>query len=96
MSRIGPFWWRLACLTLLASAAYVVGVASRPTATAEAGVRQTTPKQHFLTGDQQSVPILQDIAATLKQIDARVAKIEKTVAEIAARDAAETARKGRR
>jgi hypothetical protein len=36
--------------------------------------------QHFKSGDQISVPVLEEILATLRQIDARLARIE-TVAQ---------------
>jgi hypothetical protein len=37
----------------------------------------TTPQpQHMLSGGQQSVPILQDISATLKEIDGRLSRME--------------------
>jgi hypothetical protein len=37
----------------------------------------TTPQpQHMLSGGQQSVPILKDIAATLKEIDGRLSRME--------------------
>ena len=41
----------------------------------------TTPQpQHMLSGGQMSVPILQDISATLKEIDGRLSRME-TVAK---------------
>ncbi len=37
----------------------------------------TTPQpQHMLSGGQLSVPILQDISATLKEIDGRLSRME--------------------
>ena len=37
----------------------------------------TTPQpQHMLSGGQMSVPILQDISATLKEIDGRLSRME--------------------
>ena len=41
----------------------------------------TTPQpQHMLSGGQMSVPLLQDISATLKDIDGRLSRME-TVAK---------------
>lgn len=37
----------------------------------------TTPQpQHMLSGGQMSLPILQDIASTLKEIDGRLSRME--------------------
>lgn len=37
----------------------------------------TTPQQqHMLSGGQMSVPILQDISSTLKEIDGRLSRME--------------------
>jgi hypothetical protein len=37
----------------------------------------TTPQpQHMLSGGQMSLPILQDISATLKEIDGRLSRME--------------------
>ena len=110
MTERRSLWRRLACLTLLALAAYGVGVVSRPQPAAEAGVREVTPKGHFLAGDQRSLPVLQEtsatlketsatlkeISATLRRIDDRLAKIEKTLNVVAARDGSNDANRGRR
>lgn len=72
---------RIACLTLLVASAVCAGAHFRPQPAARAGVRETTPKEHFLAGSERSVPVLKEISATLRQIDARLAKMEKTVAE---------------
>ena len=37
---------------------------------------QTAPPQAFQTGGQLSVPVLKEIAATLHQIDSRLARLE--------------------
>jgi hypothetical protein len=37
---------------------------------------QTPHQQHMLSGSQMSVPILQDISATLKEIDGRLVRME--------------------
>jgi len=37
---------------------------------------QTPQQQHMLSGGQMSVPILQDISATLKEIDGRLSRME--------------------
>ena len=44
----------------------------------------TTPQpQHMLSGGQQSVPILQDISATLKEIDGRLSRMESLAKQLA-------------
>jgi hypothetical protein len=52
-----------------------IGSALPPTGAARAEL-QEAPPQNFQSGAQQSVPILREIAATLKQIDARLSRIE--------------------
>jgi hypothetical protein len=52
-----------------------IGTALPPGDVARAEM-QPDAAQHFQSGAQQSVPILREIAATLKQMDARVARIE--------------------
>jgi hypothetical protein len=39
-------------------------------------IRQTPPPPSFQTGGQLSVPVLKEIAATLRQIDSRLARLE--------------------
>jgi hypothetical protein len=39
-------------------------------------IRPTAPPQSFQTGGQLSVPVLKEIAATLRQIDSRLARLE--------------------
>ena len=53
----------------------------QPAATAEARKGATT--QHFLSGSERSIPILQEISGTLKRIEARLSRIEQTVAAAA-------------
>lgn len=66
-------------LVLVALLALWVGtrVARQPAVTA--GVRETTPKEHFLAGSERSLPVLREISTTLRQIDARLSRIEKAV-----------------
>ena len=43
----------------------------------------TTPQpQHMLSGGQMSLPILQDISATLKEIDGRLSRMENLAKQI--------------
>ena len=76
----------LGWIALIVLLVLFVGTRFRPQPAVRAGVREITPRESFLAGDQRSLPILQDISATLRQIDARLAKIEKAVATAVGRD----------
>ncbi|HEY4232533.1 MAG TPA: hypothetical protein VGM76_03845 [Lacipirellulaceae bacterium] len=65
----------LICAGLIGAGWLIGSVASRPS-TASAEVINSAPDQHFLSGDQLSLPVLQDIAATLHQMDARLSHLE--------------------
>jgi hypothetical protein len=72
----------LICAGLL-GAGYLIGsVASQPT-TASAQVINSAPDQHFMSGDQLSLPVIQDIAATLHQMDARLGRLELVAGQMA-------------
>jgi hypothetical protein len=70
-----PIRSTLICAALLGAGWLIGSVATRPS-TASAQVINAAPDQHFLNGDQLSLPILQDIAATLHQMDARLTHLE--------------------
>jgi hypothetical protein len=60
----------------LVGAGMLVGsTASRPSA-AWGEVRDAMPPQHFQSGGQMSVPLLQEISTTLHQIEARLSRME--------------------
>jgi hypothetical protein len=46
-------------------------------------IRATAPPQAFQSGAQLSVPILREIATTLRQIDGRLAQLEKVADKMA-------------
>jgi hypothetical protein len=46
---------------------------------ARAGVRESAQPKAFLSGSERMEPILREIAATLKQLDGRVQRIEEAV-----------------
>jgi hypothetical protein len=71
--HIGNVGW-LAALLL---AAFWLGSAVPPRTAATAEIQKTESKEPFLAGDERSIPILKEIAATVKQIDARLERIEK-------------------
>jgi hypothetical protein len=60
-------------------------VAKPPAAWGE--VVTAVPPQHFQSGGQLSLPLLQEIAASLQQIDGRLARMEAIAKQIAAKRA---------
>lgn len=78
-----PNCLRVLWLTLVLLVAFAAGVSVRirPAMTAE--VRRSAPRQHFLAGSERALPVLQEISQTLKQIDARLSRIEKIAAAAA-------------
>jgi hypothetical protein len=44
-------------------------------------VQQAPPKESFLGGDERSLPVLKEIAATVKQMDGRLERIEKLLGD---------------
>lgn len=61
---------------LLLAAGAIAGAAMTATREASAEIRATPQPQSFQSGGQQSVPILKEIAATLHQMDSRLARLE--------------------
>ena len=64
----------------LVAAGIVAGAAVSTSNEAHGEVRGTPPPQAFQSGGQLAVPVLKEIAATLHQMDARLARLE-TVAQ---------------
>jgi hypothetical protein len=60
----------------LICAGAILGSVTFPPSQAQGEVRATPPPEAFKTGGQLSLPILSDIAATLRQMDARLARLE--------------------
>jgi hypothetical protein len=67
---------RIVIVTGLIVSGMWIGSALPPTGAARAELQPEATPQHFQSGAQQSVPILREIAATLKQIDLRLSRIE--------------------
>lgn len=64
---------------MVLTAGYIIGNAnSQPQATF-ADVRKTPPRAAFESGSERSETVLRDISATLKRIERRVERIEKSV-----------------
>jgi hypothetical protein len=72
---IGNVGWLAAMLL----GAFWLGAAVPPRTAATAEILQTESKEQFLAGDERSIPVLKEIAATVKRIDARLERIEKSL-----------------
>jgi hypothetical protein len=73
---LGAFWLGSAVPLRTANTADI-----QRTQSSTADVQREEPKATFLAGDERSLPVLKEIAATVKQIDARLERIEKSLAE---------------
>lgn len=67
---------RFAMGIVLMTAGMIAGTAVSISNVAQGEIRGTPPPQAFQSGGQLSVPLLKEIAATLHQIDARLARLE--------------------
>ena len=70
MFGTGAIGMALLCAGILA------GGAIAPARVAQGELRSGAAPQPFLSGGQLAVPVLKEIAATLHQIDARLARLE--------------------
>ena len=66
----------------LLTAGVWLGSAAPPPSEAWAEIRTTAPPEAFQSGGQLSVPILQEIAATLHRMDARLSRLEATAKQV--------------
>ena len=64
-------------------ASFWAGTFLRPQPASTADVRKGAPKEHFLSGSERSIPLLQEISDTLKRMDTRLSRIEEIVAAAA-------------
>jgi hypothetical protein len=60
-------------------AAFWLGSSTREPAANGADSRRNSTQEAFLAGSERSIPILQEIAGTLKRIDTRLERLEKWV-----------------
>jgi hypothetical protein len=67
---------RIVVAAALVAFGVLAGAAISISNEAHGEIRETPPPQAFQTGGQLSVPILKEIAATLHQVDARLARLE--------------------
>ncbi len=78
LSRMRHFR-RGAGLILVAMLGYVAGTVSHQPSAVSAGVRNSKNRAAFEGGGERSARILIEISSTLKRIDRRLERIEKTV-----------------
>ena len=62
--------------TLLGVGMFIGATGITPSFAQRSDIITTPQPQHMLSGGQLSVPILQDISATLKEIDGRLSRME--------------------
>ena len=69
--------WRQGAIGIaLVMAGVLVGGTVPSARVAHGEIRETPPPQAFQTGGQLAVPVLKEIAATLRQIDSRLSRLE--------------------
>jgi hypothetical protein len=73
---------RFATYVVLVGAGIVAGAGWMPSGLPHAAAQSSDQPQHFQSGSQLSLPLLQEIAATLKQMDARLARIETAAQQV--------------
>ena len=66
----------LICATALLGGGMFIGSSVSMPSIAWGQIVTTPQPQHMLSGSQMSVPILQDISATLREIDGRLSRME--------------------
>jgi hypothetical protein len=64
------------CAAALIGAGMFIGANVTMPTIAWGQIVSTPQQQHMLSGGQMSVPILQDISSTLKEIDGRLSRME--------------------
>ena len=67
---------RIAACLALVGAGVLIGAGWSPMGATNAVAQPADQPQHFQSGGQLALPVLMEIAATLKQMDARLARLE--------------------
>ncbi len=75
-TKLAPWAWP----AVLVLGAFWAGTWFPSQAAVTAEVRQGPRRAAFMAGSERAVPVLEEISATLKQIDARLARFEKILA----------------
>ncbi len=82
MKVIQSSWQRVVTALALAVSGVVVGANLSTTHEAHGEITTTQEQPSFQSGGQLSVPILREISATLRQMDARLARLETAAQKI--------------
>ena len=78
VSRIaGMRRWLLPCAVL--AVGYVLGSAARQPNVVQADIRRTPNRPAFQSGSERSETVLREIASTLKRIEGRIERFERSV-----------------
>ena len=86
MSRRGLTFARHGLPSLVMLGAVLLGaLCGRPPAGQSRGSADV-PVGHFLSGSERSLPVLEEISATMKRIDERLARLEKIAMQAAEAD----------
>jgi hypothetical protein len=80
-------WHRALMVLAIVAAGVVAGANLSSTNVAHGEVTGTTEPPAFQSGGQLSVPLLREISATLRQMDARLARLELTAQKLQAASA---------
>ena len=75
--------YRSVALVLLLLGAYALGRSLSALAQVPSPFDNPPPRQHFLSGSERSEAVLHDILATLRQMDDRLARIERATLDAA-------------
>ena len=86
MPKHGLTFARHGLLALVMLGAVLLGaLCGRPPA-GQSRVPADAPVGHFLSGSERSLPVLEEISATLKRIDERLERLEKIAIQAAGAD----------
>lgn len=76
MKVIQSSWQRVIAAVAIAAASFIVGANLSTTPEAHGEINPAPEQPSFQSGGQLSVPILREIAGTLRQMDGRLARLE--------------------
>ena len=91
MSRRSLTFTHHGLLALVMLGAVLIGAlcGRPPAARSRAELESDIPAGHFLAGSERSLPVLEEISATMKRIDERLARIERIALQAVASDGKE-------
>lgn len=86
MSRHGLTFARHGLPALVILGAVLLGALCGRPPVGQSRVSADVPAGHFLSGGERSLPVLEEISATMKRIDERLARLEKIAMQAAEAD----------